>query len=45
MEESIPELKAEFACIMCGGEKKNVNLPLKKDFTFAELLTKISFFF
>ena len=23
MEKSIPELKAEFVCIMCGGEKKN----------------------
>ena len=23
MEKSIPELKAEFLCIMCGGEKKN----------------------
>ena len=22
MEKSIPELKAEFVCIMCGGEKK-----------------------
>ena len=59
MEKSIPELKAEFVCIMCGGEKKNnsfeihviilryiknVNLPFKKDFKFAELLTKTSFF-
>ena len=23
MKKSIPELKAEFVCIMCGGEKKN----------------------
>ena len=60
MEKSIPELKAEFVCIMCGGEKKNnsfeiheiilryiknVNLPFKKDFKFAELLTKTSFSF
>ena len=59
MEKSIPELKAEFACIMCGGEKKNnsfgihviilkyiknVNLPFKKDFKSAELLSKTSFF-
>ena len=59
MEKSIPELKAEFVCIMCGGEKKNnsfeihviilryiknVNLPFKKDFKFAELLNKRSFF-
>ena len=59
-KKSIPELKAEFVCIMCGGEKKNnsfeihviilryiknVNLPFKKDFKFAELLTKTSFFF
>ena len=60
MEKNIPELKAEFVCIMCGGEKKNnsfeiheiilryiknVNLPFKKDFKFAELLTKTSFSF
>ena len=55
MEKSIPELKAEFLCIMCGGNsfeihliilryRKNVNLPFKKDFKFAELLTKTSFF-
>ena len=58
MEKSIPELKAKFVCIMCGGEKKNnsfeihiiilryiknVNLSFKKDFKFAELLTKTSF--
>ena len=59
MEKSIPELKAEFVLIVCGGEKKNnsfeihfiilryiknVNLPFKKDFKFAKLLTKTSFF-
>ena len=59
MEKSIPELKAEFVCIMFGGKKKNnsfeihviilrymknVNLPFKNDFKFAELLTKTSFF-
>ena len=59
MEKRIPELKAEFVCIMCRGEKKNnsfeihaitlrfiknVNLQFKKDFKFAELLTKTSFF-
>ena len=59
MEKSIPELKAEFVCIVWEKEKinsfkihviilryiKNVNLPFKKDFKFAELLTKTSFFF
>ena len=59
MKKSIPELKAEFVCIMCGEEKKsnsceihviilkyikNVNLPFKKDFKFAGLLSKTSFF-
>ena len=52
MEKSIREPKAKFVC-MCVGEKqqqflryiKNVNLPFKKDFKFAELLTKTSFSF
>ena len=57
MEESIPELEAEFVYV-CVREKnniseihtinlkyiRNVNLPFKKDFKFAELLTKTSFF-
>ena len=51
MEKSIREPKAKFVC-MCVGKKqqqflrciKNVNLPFKKDFKFAELLTKTSFF-
>ena len=47
MEKTIPELKSEFVC-MCVRERqkkkqrflryiKNVNLPFKKDFKFAEL--------
>ena len=50
MEKSIREPKAKVVC-MCTREKKkflryikNVNLPFKKDFKFAELLTKTSFF-
>ena len=53
MEKRIREPKAKFVC-MCVWEKKkqqqflryikNVNLPFKKDFEFAELLTKTSFF-
>ena len=55
MEKSIPEPKAKFCvCVcVCVREKKqqflryikNVNLPFKKDYKFAELLTKASFFF
>ena len=53
MEKSISELKMEFVSIMCGGEKKNnrfeihfnilryINLLFKKNFKFAELVTKI----
>ena len=51
MEKSIREPKAKVVC-MCAREKKkflryikNVNLPFKKDFKFAELLTKTSFSF
>ena len=51
MEKSIPEPKAKVVC-MCVREKKiflryikNVNLPFKRDFKFAELLTKTSFSF
>ena len=53
MEKSILEPKAKFVC-MCVREKKNkqflryiknVNLPFRKDFKFAELLTKTSFSF
>ena len=52
MDKNITELKAELGC-KCVREKKqqffkvlrNVNVPFKKDFKFAELLTKTSFFF
>ena len=49
MEKNIPEPKAELVC-MCVREMKirnvrNVNLPFKEDFKFAERLTKISFSF
>ena len=52
MENSISELKVEFVC-MCVTRKKqqflwyigNVNLPFKKDFKFADFLTKTSFSF
>ena len=51
MEKNITELKTELGC-MCVREKKqqffkvirNVNVPFKKDFKFAELLTKPFFF-
>ena len=54
MEKSIREPKAKFVCTCVRQEKqnkqflryiKNVNLPFKKDFKFAELLTKTSFSF
>ena len=53
MEKSIREPKTKLVC-MCVRETKkqqflrylkNVNLPLKKDFKFAELLNKTSFSF
>ena len=54
MEKSIREPKVKVVC-MCVRERekkqqilrymKNVNLPFKKDFKFAELLTKMSFSF
>ena len=54
MEKSIHEPKSKFVC-MCVRERKkkqqflryikNVNLPFKKDFKFAELLTKTTFSF
>ena len=55
MEKSIPELKAEFVCVqekeisfeihvIILRNTRNVNLPFKMDFKFAEPLTKISFF-
>ena len=47
MEKNIPEPKAELVC-MCVREMKirnvrNVSLPFKEDFKFAERPTKISF--
>ena len=65
MEKSIPELRADFVCVLCvcvcvyvcvrnNSFKihvtilkyiRNVNLPFKKDFKFAEVLSKTSFFF
>ena len=52
MEKSIRDPKANFVC-MCVREKKqqflmyikNVNLPFKKNFKFAEFLTVLSFSF
>ena len=56
-EKSIPELKAEFVDVCerkkyqfwnsCNYLRyiRNANLPFKKDFKFAEFLTKRSFFF
>ena len=48
MEKTIPESKAELVCMSVREMKirniRNVNLPFKKDFKFAELLTKTSFF-
>ena len=49
MEKTIPESKAELVCMSVREMKirnvRNVNLPFKKDFKFAELLTKKSFSF
>ena len=53
MEKSIREPKAKFVCMRVREKKtqqllryiKNVTRPFKKDFKFAELLTKTSFCF
>ena len=56
MEKGISELKTEFVCVWEKKNNsfeihvinlryiRNVNLPFEKDFKFAELLTKTSFF-
>ena len=50
MEKSIPESKAKLECLCVRERKnlryiKNINLPIKKDFKFAEIHTKTFFSF